>query len=331
MKVSIIIPIYNVVPYLRACLQSVFDQTYQNIEVIMIDDCGTDNSMEIAEEMSSNYQGAFTIHIIRHEKNRGLSAARNTGINVATGEYLLFLDSDDMLPNDSVELLVDEVLKHPDIDFVIGDIRTIGNKSYVYPLKSRSYINSNEEILQDYLQFRWNVMACNKLIRREFLLLNKIYFIEGVYHEDMDYSFKLAFYARSMACCYHVTYLYLIRDNSISTYKKEKNYVDFFYILESNFKILQSNYANSVNKNYISNYVSEMLYRHCVDIIKAKNPNISVDWKINMIKKIQLASRLYNQGSCISFRYKVKRMICNIPARILYPVLKLYLHVRKLD
>ena len=94
MKVSIIIPVYNVDSYIETCLQSVFNQTYQNIEVIIVDDCGTDHSMEIVEKVVSTYKGTFSIKILHHNLNSGLSAARNTGIKNATGEYIYFLDSD---------------------------------------------------------------------------------------------------------------------------------------------------------------------------------------------------------------------------------------------
>lgn len=88
MKVSIIIPVYNVAPYVEECIQSVLRQDYKNLEIIIIDDCGTDNSMELVEELVKN--SSRDIVILKHDYNKGLSAARNTGIRRATGDYIFF-------------------------------------------------------------------------------------------------------------------------------------------------------------------------------------------------------------------------------------------------
>ena len=103
MKVSIIIPLYNVAPYVEKCLLSVFKQTFSNIEVILIDDCGSDDTMKIVNRLLNVNKNELDIHVIQHNRNKGLSAARNTGIKVATGDYLFFLDSDDMLSEDCIE------------------------------------------------------------------------------------------------------------------------------------------------------------------------------------------------------------------------------------
>ena len=96
MKISVIIPVYNVAPYIAACLQSVMRQTAQAaLECILVDDCGPDNSMEVVNETLKSYNGPVDFKIVRHTQNRGLSAARNTGMAAATGDYIYFLDSDD--------------------------------------------------------------------------------------------------------------------------------------------------------------------------------------------------------------------------------------------
>ena len=84
MKVSIIIPVYNVAPYIQRCLDSVVAQTFQDIECILVDDCGTDNSVEVAQQYIDNYRGQIQFKLIHHDKNQGLSGARNTGIRMAT-------------------------------------------------------------------------------------------------------------------------------------------------------------------------------------------------------------------------------------------------------
>ena len=103
MKVSIIIPIYNVAKYVTACLNSVFNQTYKDLEVILIDDCGQDNSMEIVHNFVESHPQPFPIRILYHKQNRGLSAARNTGISAAEGDFIYFLDSDDTIASNCIE------------------------------------------------------------------------------------------------------------------------------------------------------------------------------------------------------------------------------------
>lgn len=96
MKLSIVIPVFNVAPYIADCLRSVMRQTYTgSMECLIVDDCGTDDSIAIAKQMIADYKGPIRFQILHHEWNRGLSAARNTGTEAATGEYLYYLDSDD--------------------------------------------------------------------------------------------------------------------------------------------------------------------------------------------------------------------------------------------
>ena len=103
MKVSIIIPIYNVEPYIERCLQSVVSQTYPYFECILIDDCGNDRSMPFAEQFIQNYSGEIHFRILRHENNCGLSSARNTGMKAANGDYIYFMDSDDAITPECIE------------------------------------------------------------------------------------------------------------------------------------------------------------------------------------------------------------------------------------
>ena len=105
-RISIVVPIYNVEPYILECLESVANQKNANgIECILVDDCGKDKSMEIAEQFVCSYNGPIHFSVIHHEKNMGLSAARNCGTKVAQGEYIFFLDSDDTIVPNCMELL----------------------------------------------------------------------------------------------------------------------------------------------------------------------------------------------------------------------------------
>ena len=118
--VSVIIPIYNVAPYIERCLLSVITQTYDALEIVLIDDCGVDDSMKIAESTLQNVEHLRIVKILHHEKNRGLSAARNTGIMAATGRYLFFLDSDDWIKPDCIQQMVERIVLYPKSQIVFA-------------------------------------------------------------------------------------------------------------------------------------------------------------------------------------------------------------------
>ncbi|MEJ5268097.1 MAG: glycosyltransferase family 2 protein [Bacteroidales bacterium] len=213
MRVSIIIPVYNVEPYIERCLLSVLNQTYNNIEIILIDDCGSDNSIDIAIELIKKYKAENRTKIIFHECNKGLSAARNSGINASTGEYIYFLDSDDELALNCIELLIKSAIKYR-TDLVIGNYEIIGAKLSIGMPSNNIF--SNDKILTSYQKGECYEMACNKLLKRELILKNNLYFKENLIHEDLLWSFMLTCFANSMSIVNAKTYFYYIRKDSIT-------------------------------------------------------------------------------------------------------------------
>ena len=132
LNLSIIIPVYNVEAYIEECLASVVAQSdaKANIECIIVDDCSPDGSMDIVRRFVDNYQGAVLFRTLRHEVNRGISAARNTGVEAATGDYVFFIDSDDYLMEHGLKTLVDGLLANPDADVVQGNSLFLDKKAY---------------------------------------------------------------------------------------------------------------------------------------------------------------------------------------------------------
>lgn len=330
MKVSIIIPIYNVAPYVKRCLSSVFEQSYKDIEVIIIDDCGSDNSMEIVAGTIKKYN-YYNIKIIHHKYNKGLSAARNTGLSQASGEYVFFLDSDDVLPLNAIKDMANELVTYGQVDFVIGEIETFGIRRNSYPLLSASYLKSNVDIFNDYMQAKWNVMACNKLLNKNFLRENQLYFHEGIYHEDLDFSFKLAIKASSMVCCHHITYNYFIRKDSITTSKKLKNYTDNLDIIIDNISYLMHFETAKYNKQLISNYIINAFYTLLFDIARNENPNISMTEKRNIANSIKKELKNIQNyiGDC-TIVYRIKKAILAQPFFINNLLFRFYAKLRHL-
>ena len=218
MKISIVIPVYNVAPYIGDCIRSVRHQTWQGpLECIFVDDCGTDNSMEIVRSIIEEYQGNIEFKIICHKENRGLSAARNTGIAAATGDYVYFLDSDDEITPDCIEALAAPISASEPIDFTIGECRIEGGQLLGVALKlNDGMVLRGPEVLKAYREEAWYMMSVNKLYRVAFLKANNLIFREGIIFEDELWSFQIACTASSMAVVGRETYVYKLREGSIT-------------------------------------------------------------------------------------------------------------------
>jgi len=217
-KISIIIPIYNVEEYITECLQSVMRQTYKGeIECILVDDCGKDNSISIAEQLIADYTGPIKFLVLHHEHNRGLSAARNTGTDAATGDYIYYLDSDDYISDDCIDVLT-QPLKEREYDMVLGDLEMFGNpRPIIFLPQEEGAIIGNEEIFSRFYYPRMiYVMAWNKLVKHSLFTQYDLSFLEGQLHEDELWTYKCCKVVQSLYVSKHVTYFYRIRENSIT-------------------------------------------------------------------------------------------------------------------
>ena len=235
MKVSIIIPVYNVEPYIADCLQSVISQSYQGeIECLVVDDGSSDHSMAVAEKIVADYDGSIEFKTIRHLENRGLSAARNTGIAAATGDYLYFLDSDDEIAADCVKMLA-APLQDEYYDIVVGDLDIKGNKpsfdGLMLQLNDMTVLRGKEII--DTYRDQWNMIAVNKLYRVDFLKNNHLWFENHLIHEDELWGFQVACHASSLCAVKKKTYIYKMRQGSImDVSKNEKRAESYIYIVK---------------------------------------------------------------------------------------------------
>lgn len=221
MNVSIIVPVYQVAPYIEACLKSVMQQTYRgSMECLLIDDCGTDDSIAIAERLTATYDGPVRFQVLHHERNRGLSASRNTGLAQAEGEFIFFLDSDDEISHECIELLMRKVEEDDTVELVQGLTRS-------YPIKnidglstriSVTKASSNEDVRKCFYQSRQLVTsAWNKLIKRSFLENHDISFVEGLIFEDTPWLFDMLKHLTKVSFVKEITYHYKRRTGSIVT------------------------------------------------------------------------------------------------------------------
>ena len=213
--VSLIIPIYNVAEFVEESLLSALNQSYDSIEYIIIDDKGTDNSMVIVRETIANHYRKDDVFIIEHSENGGLSAARNTGIENATGDYVFFMDSDDEIVPDCIKSHYSASLKN-NADFTVANFELVGYKS-IQIKNNMLREKARDEIIKSFLCNEWTDSACNKLYKKSFLEEYKLSFVCGLTHEDKIWSYLVSLNATKMAVVNEKTYLYKIRDNSITT------------------------------------------------------------------------------------------------------------------
>lgn len=216
--ISVIIPIYNVEAYIERCLKSVISQSYKDVEIILVDDCGSDKSMDIAKSLMSSMSNV-DYRIESHQRNCGLSAARNTGLNIAKGDFVYFLDSDDWLPEDALIELVQAAETYKAF-CIVGEYSNntdVKGKFLEIPYKYGEYKNltNRDEIVSFFTNKNLPITAWNKLIKRNFLLENKLYFEKGIYHEDALWTLQVVSVLPSLCLVPKVTYCYAYSPNSI--------------------------------------------------------------------------------------------------------------------
>lgn len=258
--VSIVVPVYNVEKYLEKCLTSLIKQTYANIEIIIVDDGSCDTSSIICDEYAKKDKRIKVIHKI----NEGLSEARNTGIRHTTGSYILFVDGDDFIEQNSIEKLLQITIKN-DLEILEANaikVYDVSNKQIDKLIKSdllqEKVMTGLQYIIERSLTYHISAAACIKFCKLDFLKDNNLYFEKGRLHEDELWTPKTFLKATKVMfydfCFYH----YIIRENSITQSKnKEKNIKDILkncYDLEV---VYESNsQLNSKEKNILKDYLA---------------------------------------------------------------------------
>ena len=302
MNISIIIPVYNVAPFIERCLKSVMSQTYSGcVECLIVDDCGSDDSMAIAERIVSDYKGSIQFQIIHHDCNRGLSAARNTGIDAAKGDYVFFLDSDDELALDCIGKLARPIQNNPDIEIVMGNYFRFRFENPSSPEKWKTLhkeerIASNKQVRNLFYDRKmYSISAWNKLIKKDFLVSNSLYFKEGLLHEDWLWTHHVLKYLCSLYILPDITYLYYKHPHSITMGTKEE-------VRAYNFGIVYEEIANSFTLGEEAREAVHYLRGFCS--LLCENPEI---------KSLQKALRLFSQaladGQHSSERFKLSLMM----------------------
>lgn len=249
--ITIIVPIYNVAPFIERCIRSIIDQERceASIECIFIDDCSPDNSMEIVQSHIDNYDGHISFMTIKHQRNKGLSAARNSGIDVAQGDYLFFLDSDDWLPSGSISKFVSIIKDHPHIDMVVGN-HFCQKKDATSPYTvSEQMLIDNMQLRKGMLNYHNNIcFAWNKMISRRLFSEKKNRFPEGIIYEDIYWSYFLFNDIEASIILPDITYIYENNKSSITNTCKKKENISLY--LSSYNKIISAIIDNPYHDLY---------------------------------------------------------------------------------
>ena len=241
--VTVIVPVYNVEKYIRRCLQSVIEQQADglSIECLLIDDCSPDDSIAIARHFVEDYRGSICFRFLRHEQNRGLSAARNTGIDAARGDFLMFLDSDDNLAPGAVAEMLQASALHPQSALVMGQY---AEGQHVLPdYGSTGCLNDGVLIQRMFLEEKISFHAWNKLVSRKLVKDHSLYFAEGILFEDVLWSSRLFTVVDSVVLIPVVTYHY--QDNPASimrTVPKRANHAVSSYLYSAD-KVLELSFT----------------------------------------------------------------------------------------
>lgn len=313
-KISIIIPVYNVSLYIKDSLLSALNQTYSNVEYILVNDCSTDDSLEIIRHILDTHNRSKMVTILNHEQNRGLSAARNTGMAYAKGEYIFFMDSDDTITPDCIGLHVQR-LHTTKADFTIGGVKLIGKKSFhVKPISSDI---ESQSPLETYFHGLWLGSAWNKLYRAKFLYENHFSFEEGLIHEDILWIFRLIQKANQIGVVQEQTYIYNSHPGSITTEKNSKKRIESLMFILREMK-------GDWEKGYIPTKYSKDFWRYfdysrfCTSLLLLNYDGSKYD-----------AAQYYNQiraqkGVFLNMYSFLMKLPFPIFANLLGPIYKLY-------
>ena len=296
--ISVIIPVYNVQEYLSKCLDSVINQTLKDIEIICIDDCSSDNSYKILKDYERTN---IKIKLVKHKKNMKVWTCRNYGLNIAKGEYVSFIDSDDYISENYLQTLYETAEKY-DVDIVSNLNIYADEDGKIYPFQPNVYNNLEKfkkEYPDSYLEGKSNIdiknlhsgkkeflslVPWNKLYRRKFLIDNDIYFIGYSYPALDDANFFYRCLLNNPTTAYNHMGIYYFRQiNTSATHKSNKDinyflasikYLDDAYkyckIKEvDKLKYLIPNLCNSIYHRFLAYYNKKEIYKYIHEFLKS--------------------------------------------------------------
>ncbi|MCM1202165.1 MAG: glycosyltransferase [Bacteroides fragilis] len=267
--VSVIVPVYNVRNEIGRCVESLVNQTWKQMEILLIDDGSTDGSGIICDEYASGYHNVRAVH----QENRGLSGARNRGLTAAEGEYILFVDSDDYVELHACEYLMEEALKYR-CDIVAGKAYLSSNgRLYRHNRERREkkYPCEGIDFLTEGIRRKaMSMCAPFALYKRAMIMENRLFFEEGIFHEDELWTPQVYLHAHSVSYINYSFYYHCMREESIGndTSSQDKHADDILFVSRRLYDIFSS--YGGAGKNIVMDYIC-MLYLNALYIGKRKD------------------------------------------------------------
>lgn len=264
-KISVIVPVYNTSKYLKGCLSSILSQSFQDFEVIVINDGSTDQSANILDQFSSD-----KIRIV-HQKNKGIGFTRNLGITLATGDYICFIDSDDTIHKNYLQSMYQSAYENSS-DVVICDFYNDDEKSGKLEEVMLAKFTSSSLKKVPNIIFEVNSSPWNKLYLRSFLIDNKILFEENLKYEDVIFYLSVIKYARVISKVNLFLVNYLIREGSETTVL-DKRVFDIFKIMDLVLDVYKDVEDKEIKK-YIEFYVVNRLTLYNIQQVNQKDDKL---------------------------------------------------------
>ena len=301
MKYSFIVPAYNTEKYIDKCLKSIFSNTYKNFEVIIVNDGSTDKTEDIINKYIKKYDNIIYIK----QKNMGLSLARNNGVKKATGDYLLFIDSDDYVEKNLLENINKNI---DDLDVLRYQLNIVFNDKII-PYEEKEFnVTDGIDAFEKIVKYKFIEMAALYVINRKYYLDNNFMFEKDVYHEDYGLLPLVIATAKKVKSINYLGYNYVQRDGSIMSSndieKMKKKMDDMLFLFTKAIKYLD-NIPNSQNvKSFYANSIIDK-YNSLSDKLKKEY--------IKKIKDLKVISYLSND----SFKRKIKKILYEIKYEVL--------------
>lgn len=291
--VTVSVPIFKCEAFIENCLRSIKDQSYQNIEVILVNDQTPDKSISIAEKMMSEYN-LSNWKVIHLKENSGLSVVRNEGILNAKGKYILFVDSDDELYPDAIDNLVKKAEEN-DAEITMGEVQGIKIPSQeivdVFPIHTKTDIlEGNQKIFEELVNGGFAVSSWNKLILVDFLRKNDLYFTKGLYAQDSLHTFEMGLYLQKIVFLRKKTYKYYLHQESVIHNRKKIHFDNWITIAQKiNTYLLKE--KNRFRKKLILEY-----------LVSFKAITLEMNWKAQQNEQLWKASyKAYSKLGGLSF------------------------------
>lgn len=277
-KVSVIIPAYNAEKYIIACLESVYHQTYKNIEVILVDDGSKDNTYTIASEYLYGKENS----IVFKQENQGVCSARNKGIDLATGEYIMFLDSDDYMPDNAIESLYSDIVA-TNADLAVGRVCGENDKNK-YPDRLTAVWRGKESLIEE-LDDNPLLYGCvSKLFKRSFV--GDIRFVVGrKAHEDGFFTFLVLLKQPTVSVRDQCTYVYRYNPESASHAAFSEKYFDVLYFDQLVRDKICEKYPEFIEKTYNQQVRTNLTMLNLFCRTKDKKYNKDVKASIKTVRK----------------------------------------------